>query len=89
MDIKKGSVVKATAGRDKGRLFFVVYMCQNFINLVDGKIRKLEKPKKKKLKHIELVGNFDIPVAQKIQAGDKVLNSEIRKALSEVHLPND
>ena len=48
VDIPIGSVVLANAGRDKGR-YFVAY-------IADGKERKLEKPKRKNIKHISPAG---------------------------------
>ena len=52
MDIVKGVVVKAVAGRDNGRFFVVVNKEGSFIWISDGKSRKLEKPKKKNIKHV-------------------------------------
>ncbi|MEE1218693.1 MAG: KOW domain-containing RNA-binding protein [Ruminococcus sp.] len=52
MDIKKGSIVRAKAGRDKGSFFIVVSVDCNFAFIADGKRRRLEKPKMKKLIHL-------------------------------------
>ena len=52
MDIKKGSLVYSRAGRDKGTLFIVIDKEGDWVYLADGNIRKAEKPKKKRLKHI-------------------------------------
>ena len=49
-------IVRATAGRDTGRLFLVVGFCGNRALLADGKRRKREKPKLKGLRHIEYAG---------------------------------
>ncbi|MBQ4369729.1 MAG: hypothetical protein II784_01880, partial [Oscillospiraceae bacterium] len=56
---------------------------EEYVLLADGKGRKLEKPKKKKLKHIRIAGKSDSRAAQKLRSGEKLLNSEIRKALAE------
>ena len=48
MDIKKGSIVRAKAGRDKGSFFIVVSVDCNFAFIADGKRRRLEKPKMKR-----------------------------------------
>ena len=50
--------------------------------LANGKDRPLEKPKRKKLKHVNKVLRAETRVAAKILAGDKVLNSELRKDLA-------
>lgn len=53
MEIKIGSVVRSKAGRDKGNLFLVVDVRDGYAYVADGKLRKTEKPKKKKLKHLQ------------------------------------
>lgn len=82
MDIQKGDIVISQAGRDKGRLFFVIDVIdQQFAVLADGKLRKLDKPKKKKLKHIKFVSKELCKVRDKILNGEKIENAELRKAL--------
>lgn len=51
-DIMSGSVVVSKAGRDKGRFFLVVSVENDFALIADGDLRKLENPKRKKLKHL-------------------------------------
>lgn len=52
MKLNIGSVVRADAGRDKGSFFVVTSMDKDFCFIADGKSRKLDKPKRKNLKHI-------------------------------------
>ena len=52
MNIKVGSVVKALAGREKNRWFVAVAVNGGFVDIADGKERKLHKPKRKNIKHI-------------------------------------
>ena len=82
MDVARSDVVRSCAGRDKGQLFFVVEFDETYVYLADGKGRRLEKPKRKKRKHIELLPRRDSRVADKIGSGDKVLNSELRRELA-------
>ncbi|MEG2282831.1 MAG: KOW domain-containing RNA-binding protein, partial [Rikenellaceae bacterium] len=44
--------VKSAFGRDKDRYFVVVKSDGDFVFLVDGKVRKLLSPKKKRTKHV-------------------------------------
>ena len=83
MEIRKSDIVLSIAGRDKGDLFFVIAKEDEFLLLADGKGRKLEKPKRKKLKHVQFHGQSESRAAQKLKNGEKVLNSELRKALAE------
>ena len=81
-DIQIADVVRSTAGRDEGKLFYVIGMDSVYLNLVNGKDRTLEKPKLKKRKHIDKVLRSETRVAEKIRNGDKVLNSELRRDLA-------
>jgi len=48
-----GQIVFSKQGRDKGRAMIVVSFDGEYANLVDGVVRLLDKPKKKKAKHIQ------------------------------------
>ena len=82
MDISKADIVISLAGRDQGKLFYVIETDGTYVTIADGKGRKLENPKRKKLKHVRIVSRTDSRVAQKIASGDKVLNSELRRDLA-------
>jgi len=82
MDISKSDIVISLAGRDKDQLFYVIEIEDNYVFLADGKGRKLENPKRKKLKHVRRVTRTETRVATKILNGDKVLNSELRRDLA-------
>ena len=75
-------VVTTTAGRDQGGLFYVIGTDGDYLMLANGKDRTLEKPKRKKLKHIQKVLRSETRVAEKLMRGDKVLNSELRRDLA-------
>ena len=77
-------VVRSTAGRDQGELFYVIGTDPVYLFLANGKDRKLEKPKRKKRKHIQKVLRSETRVAEKLRNGDKVLNSELREDLAEL-----
>ena len=50
--------------------------------LANGKDRPLDKPKRKKRKHVQKVLRSETRVAEKIRSGDKVLNGELRRDLA-------
>lgn len=54
MEISRGNIVKAIAGRDSGKFFVVVGIQEGYAFIADGKERKLEKPKRKSIKHLRL-----------------------------------
>ena len=82
MDISKSDIIESLAGRDKGKFFYVIDTEDNYVLIADGKGRKLENPKRKKLKHVRRVSRTETRVATKILNGDKVLNSELRRDLA-------
>ena len=75
-------VVLSTAGRDMGKLFYVIDADETYLTLVNGKDRSLEQPKRKKRKHAQKVLRSETRVAEKLRNGDKVLNSELRRDLA-------
>ena len=81
-DIQISDVVISTAGRDQGKLFYVIGTDPVYLMLANGKDRTLDKPKRKKRKHVQNVLRAETRVALKIQNGDKVLNSELRRDLA-------
>ena len=81
-EIMIADVVVSTAGRDAGKMYYVMGTDDQFLALVNGKDRTLEKPKRKKCKHTKMVLRSETRVAQKLRDGEKVLSSEIRKDLA-------
>ena len=82
MDIVKANIVRSTAGRDKGAPFFVLETEGDFLLLADGKTRPVERPKRKRRKHVTFVGESHSVVAEKIRSSEKITNSELRKAIA-------
>ena len=81
-DFNISDVVVSTAGRDRGKLFYVIGTDPVYLILANGKDRTLEKPKRKKPRHIQKVLRSETRVAEKLRHGDKVLNSELRRDLA-------
>ena len=75
-------LVISTAGRDKGSLFYVIAEEDAYLLLANGKDRPLDRPKRKKRKHVQKVLRPETRVAQKLMRGDKVLNGELRRDLA-------
>ncbi len=81
----KGQIVYSKCGRDKGRTFIVIDFDEEFIYLADGDLRKLEKPKKKKLKHVQIVNKVDLGIKEKLEKG-YILDADLRKAIKAFNL---
>lgn len=83
LNINLGQVVYSKAGRDKGRKFIVIEILdESFVLVTDGDLRRIEKPKKKKIKHLELTKEIVEPINMKLNKMIKVTNAEIRKTLA-------
>lgn len=82
MNIVKGDIVRAIAGKEKNQIFVVMEIKDNFCWLVDGKRLKLTKPKKKSLKHVQKASKIGFDV-EKLKTEQENVNAEIRKFLKE------
>ena len=80
-DVRIGSVVLSTQGRDKGMYFVVTAIGKDIYYLADGGMRKLNAPKKKNVKHVTSSGVVLESIAAKLTEGKKVFDSEVKSAL--------
>lgn len=80
--VEVARAARSKSGRDKGRLFLIIEVLESpYVLIADGKLRRLERPKKKKLKHLELQPEQFGEIQEKLEQGTKVLDAEIRNAL--------
>jgi len=84
MNIEIADVVVPLNGRDAGKSFVVIGKQDDYSLLADGKCRRVEKPKRKKSKHVRRENGISGPIAEKLLEGEKVTNSEIRRVLTDV-----
>ncbi|WP_114298865.1 RNA-binding protein [Anaerobacterium chartisolvens] len=83
--IALGEVVYSKVGRDASKRFVIVQLVdESYVMIADGSLRRIERPKKKKLKHLRLTGEVLGALNEKLKNGMKVTNSDIRKALADV-----
>ncbi len=80
--IQIGSIVFSRAGRDAGRFFIVTEITDDtFVKIADGRLRKLEKPKKKKIKHLKATGDIATKIKEKLLNDDIIYDSEINRII--------
>lgn len=79
----KGQIVFSKCGRDKGNPFivFLVDDEKDFIYLVDGKLHKLNKAKKKKFKHVQHTNDINVEIANMLETNQYLNDATIRKVL--------
>lgn len=80
MDNEKiGEIVYSKSGRDKDNIFLIVgVLDENYAYISDGKLRKIDKPKKKKVKHLDFTGKVAYEFREKMLNGEMISNSKIR-----------
>lgn len=76
MELRKGSVVRSKAGRDKDKLMAVIGTESKALLLCDGKERRLEKPKRKNPLHVA-------PTKAVLDDSAMATNRSLRRALAE------
>jgi len=74
VDFKTGQIVKAKAGRDKDGFFIIKEIDGQYAYIINGKSRKVDSPKKKKLIHLA-------PTSRVVQ--DFNTNREVIRILSD------
>ncbi|MDE6565853.1 MAG: KOW domain-containing RNA-binding protein [Clostridia bacterium] len=84
-NIKVGSVVLSTAGHDSGNYFVVVELENTeYVKICDGKLRPLERPKRKKIKHLKDTYLMVEDIAIRLKENKVIHNKNIQTALKEV-----
>lgn len=77
-----GIFALSKAGHDKGTCYVVVAQEGDFVYLSDGRLKGPDKPKKKRIKHIQPINDtVDEELLCRLQNGGKVYPEEIRHAL--------
>jgi len=78
--IEPGRVVISLAGRDEGRRFVVIEADEGYAMIADGDLRKVDRPKKKKRKHLRATQEriACVPDAK------RPMDHEIRRALTAI-----
>lgn len=77
-----GRVCLSKSGRDKDRYFVVTeVMDESYVMIADGVMRKLSKPKRKKIRHLSMKPVVLDVIAEKLETGKKVFDAELKSAI--------
>ena len=81
--IEIGMLAKSKAGHDKAQVYVIVAIEENCVYLADGYLKKLANPKKKKIKHIQVIrqkynidGMEDVGIKRILKVFDKEMRGE-------------
>ena len=78
---ERGMFVKSKMGHDAEKIYVIMDIQSEYLYLVDGKIRTLDRPKKKKISHVQpILYKIDQELAQKID-NKTIINEEIKYAI--------
>lgn len=80
-ELTVGQVVFSKRGRDRGGAFFILAVDGDYVWLADGRLRPVQRPKKKKRMHVQPIKSVNTELAKKFTDGALVLDAELRKAL--------
>lgn len=82
MLVKKGAFVKSKTGHDFGQIYVIINCDDEYAYLVNGKTKPVEKPKKKKLKHIQFIDYLEPVIIERMNK-NLLNNEDIKKAIKD------
>ncbi len=84
-EVTIGQYVKSKSGRDKDRVFIIIDIIDElYILVADGDLRKLEKPKRKKIKHLSKYNVVSDEVQRRNKEGKKITNLVLRREIEKL-----
>jgi ribosomal protein L14E/L6E/L27E len=86
-DIQIGQFVRSKAGRDRDRVFIVMKIVdEKYVLIADGDLRRIEKPKKKKIRHLALLSSVSTSLKDKLSGDGKINNAYVRREIEKLGL---
>lgn len=81
-EVMTGMFAISKAGHDKGQMYLIVREEEDFYYLADGRCRRVENPKKKRKRHLQLVKTgINEKLAEKLKNNQIIYNEEIKFAI--------
>ncbi len=76
-----GKFATSKAGHDKKKLYIIINEDAEYVYLVDGDLRPLDRPKKKSKKHIQIINRVDENIQNKLELKQIIYNEDIKRAI--------
>lgn len=76
-----GKFATSKAGHDKTKLYVIMNEDLEYVYLVDGDLKPLDKPKKKRKKHIQIINRVDETIQNKLETKQIIYNEDIKRAI--------
>ena len=82
-EFTQGMLARSRAGHDAGKLYVIMEADKEFVYLADGRIRTLDRLKKKRRKHVQI--QYDIPglLKEVMESGHQLQDEHIKKAIKD------
>jgi len=69
------------AGHDRNEIYVIINSDEEYVYLADGKSKTVDKPKKKKKKHIQIIVHIDQAIQTKLNQNKLFINEDIKRAI--------
>jgi ribosomal protein L14E/L6E/L27E len=80
-----GLFAESRAGHDKGRIYIIINEAPEYVYVVDGKLKTIEKPKRKNKKHLQVIKTKTAAeIREKLLNSLPVSNEEIKFAIKNI-----
>lgn len=77
-----GKIAYSKAGRDKDKCYVIIKIINDdYVLVADGRIKTVEKPKKKRIKHLNVTNEVAEDIKKLILSQDKNVDSSIKNLL--------
>lgn len=76
-----GKFATSKSGHDKDTLYIIIKEDDKYVYLTDGKLKPLDKPKKKYRKHIQIINRIDETIQNKLDTKQCIYNEDIKRAI--------
>ena len=78
MNYTPGELVRSLAGHDKGCIYMIFGTDGDELLLCDGRLKKVGSPKKKNIRHVQLIHTGSHPIMEALKSGREVTDEEVR-----------
>lgn len=77
----RGKLAIATSGHDKGNIYVIIKEETDFVFLADGRLKPMEKLKKKNKRHIQIIKKLPEEITDILRPDKDFRNEEIKRAI--------
>ena len=80
-ELRQGMYARSLAGHDKGHLYVILSVDGEYVYLADGKTRRADRPKKKKIRHIQPDFHVDTEIREKLDLAVPIRDEDLKRAI--------